>query len=62
MDSALAWPAAGEAREESRGTRGAGLRRRLEEVNRELWLVLSLFVLAGLSNLLLDGHHMVLGL
>ncbi|HKU23227.1 MAG TPA: HD-GYP domain-containing protein [Terriglobales bacterium] len=62
MESALAWSAAGRDSGESRGPRAAGLRRRLEEVNRELWLVLSLFVLAGLSNLLLDGHHMVLGL
>ncbi len=34
----------------------------LEEVNRELWLVLSLFILAGLMNFLLDAHRMVLGL
>lgn len=61
MESALSWPTEG-AGQEGRKMRAAGLRRRLEEVNRELWLVLSLFVLAGLSNLLLDGHHMVLGL
>lgn len=62
METALAWPGVDQARADSQRTRSAGLRRRLEEVNRELWLVLSLFVLAGLSNLLLDGHHMVLGL
>jgi len=62
MEAALAWPGVDHARADSQTNRGAGLRLRLEEVNRELWLVLSLFVLAGLSNLLLDGHHMVLGL
>jgi len=63
MESALPWAALGSGGDgEGRSSATAGLRRRLEEVNRELWLVLSLFVLAGLSNLLLDGHHMVLGL
>jgi len=36
--------------------------RRLSEVNRELWLLLSLFVLTFLLNSLLDSHHMLLGL
>lgn len=36
--------------------------RRLTEVNRELWLLLSLFILAALLNFLLDAHRMVLGL
>jgi len=36
--------------------------RRLTEVNRELWLLLSLFLLAALLNFLLDAHRMVLGL
>ncbi len=35
---------------------------RLSEVNRELWLVLSLFVLAGAINFLVDSQRMVLGL
>lgn len=35
--------------------------RRLEEVNRELWLVLSLFVIAALLNSLVAMHGMVLG-
>jgi putative nucleotidyltransferase with HDIG domain len=39
----------------------AGLRR-LADVNRELWLLLSLFVLAALVNSLLDSHRMLLGL
>ena len=39
-----------------------GALRRLSEVNRELWLVLSLFVLAGAINFLLDSQRMVLGL
>src|SRR3989442_13864697 len=34
---------------------------RLAEVNRELWLVLSLFVIAGLLNWLITSHGMVLG-
>jgi putative nucleotidyltransferase with HDIG domain len=36
--------------------------RRLNEVNRELWLLLSLFALAALLNSLLDSHRMLLGL
>lgn len=40
----------------------SGLLRRLAEVNRELWLVLSLFVLAGAINFLMDSQRMVLGL
>src|SRR5512146_1722429 len=62
MESALSWPGVDAKPTGSRGSRSGVLRRRLEEVNRELWLVLSLFILAGMSNLLLDGHHMVLGL
>ena len=34
---------------------------RLAEVNRELWLVLSLFVIAGMLNWLVASHRMVLG-
>src|SRR5713226_8729115 len=34
---------------------------RLTEVNRELWLVLSLFVIAGLLNWLVASHGMLLG-
>jgi putative nucleotidyltransferase with HDIG domain len=34
----------------------------LTEVNRELWLLLSLFVLAAALNSLLDAHRMLLGL
>src|SRR5207244_7395068 len=36
--------------------------RRVAEVNRELWLLLSLFALAALLNSLLDSHRMLLGL
>jgi putative nucleotidyltransferase with HDIG domain len=36
--------------------------RRLNDVNRELWLLLSLFALAFLLNSLLDSHRMLLGL
>jgi putative nucleotidyltransferase with HDIG domain len=34
---------------------------RLTDVNRELWLLLSLFALAALLNSLLDSHRMLLG-
>src|SRR6266581_9638203 len=34
---------------------------RVAEVNRELWLVLSLFVIAGLLNWLVASHGVVLG-
>jgi putative nucleotidyltransferase with HDIG domain len=36
--------------------------RHLSDVNRELWLLLSLFALAALLNTLLDAHRMLLGL
>lgn len=35
--------------------------RRLNEVNRELWLILSMFLIAGLLNSLVALHRMVLG-
>jgi len=41
--------------------RSEGLRR-LTVVNRELWLLLSIFVLTALLNSVLDSHHMLLGL
>src|SRR5450631_3613747 len=34
---------------------------RLADVNRELWLLLSLFMIAGLLNWLVASHGMVLG-
>lgn len=39
----------------------SSLLRRLLEVNRELWLLLSLFLIAGLLNSLIALHRMVLG-
>jgi len=36
--------------------------RRFADVNRELWLLLSLFLLAALLNSMLDSHRMLLGL
>ena len=39
-----------------------GLMRRLEEVNKELWLVFSLFALAGILNSLVASQRVVLGL
>jgi putative nucleotidyltransferase with HDIG domain len=41
---------------------GASLIDRLGEVNKELWLILSLLALAALMNYLITGHRMVLGL
>ncbi len=35
--------------------------RRFQEVNRELWLLLSLFAIAGLLNFLVALHRVVLG-
>ena len=40
----------------------SAVRRLLTEVNRELWVLLSLFALAALLNSLLDSHRMLLGL
>lgn len=37
------------------------VRGRLTDVNKELWLVLSLFFLAGVMNFLIASHRMVLG-
>src|SRR2546427_11284640 len=34
----------------------------LARINQELWLVLSLFVIAGLFNWLVASHRMILGL
>src|SRR5436305_8181681 len=34
---------------------------KLAEVNRELWLILSLFIIAGLLNWLVASHGMILG-
>jgi putative nucleotidyltransferase with HDIG domain len=53
-------PASGSASWLNRARAGGG--RYLSDVNRELWLLLSLFVLAALLNFLLDAHRMVLGL
>src|SRR5690348_923284 len=38
------------------------LKQRVAEVNQELWLVLSLFIVAGILNWLMDSGRMVLGL
>lgn len=35
---------------------------RLTEVNKELWLLLSMFVIAGVLNTVVTAHHMLLGL
>jgi putative nucleotidyltransferase with HDIG domain len=51
--------------ERSLGIRGrfeSGVLRRLEEVNKELWLILSLFALAGILNTLVASQRVVLGL
>jgi putative nucleotidyltransferase with HDIG domain len=41
---------------------GSSLLDRLAEVNKELWLVLSLLAIAALMNYMMTGHRMVLGL
>jgi putative nucleotidyltransferase with HDIG domain len=41
---------------------GSRLLDRLAEVNKELWLILTLLAIAALMNYLITGHHMVLGL
>jgi putative nucleotidyltransferase with HDIG domain len=43
-------------------TLGSPVLNRLAEVNKELWLVLSLLAIAGLMNYLMTGHRMLLGL
>jgi putative nucleotidyltransferase with HDIG domain len=43
-------------------TLGSRLLDRLAEVNKELWLVLSLLAIAALMNYLITGHRMLLGL
>jgi putative nucleotidyltransferase with HDIG domain len=40
---------------------GSNLKLRLAQVNRELWLVLSLFIIAGLINWLVASHRLILG-
>lgn len=40
---------------------GSNLKFRLAQVNRELWLVLSLFMIAGLINWLVASHRLILG-
>jgi putative nucleotidyltransferase with HDIG domain len=41
---------------------GSGLRERLAEVNKELWLILSLMVIAAILNFLVAPHRILLGL
>jgi putative nucleotidyltransferase with HDIG domain len=43
-------------------TWGSSLADKLAEVNKELWLVLSLLAIAAVMNYLITGHRMVLGL
>src|SRR6266540_1154600 len=49
-------PAAWPSHRQSKGLR------QLSQVNNELWLLLSIFVLTVVFNTLLDSHHMLLGL
>jgi putative nucleotidyltransferase with HDIG domain len=41
---------------------GSSVVDKLAEVNKELWLILSLLAIAGLMNYLMTGHRMLLGL
>jgi hypothetical protein len=43
------------------GRRPAGWKRQLRQVNRELWLLLAIFVIGGVLNTLLASERMVLG-
>jgi putative nucleotidyltransferase with HDIG domain len=43
-------------------TMGSSVVDKLAEVNKELWLILSLLAIAGLMNYLITGHRMLLGL
>ena len=43
-------------------TMGSSVVDKLAEVNKELWLILSLLAIAGLMNYLMTGHRMLLGL
>ena len=43
-------------------TLGSTVAEKLAEVNKELWLILSLLAIAGLMNYLITGHRMLLGL
>jgi putative nucleotidyltransferase with HDIG domain len=43
------------------GRIGSSIVRKFEEVNRELWLLLTMFVIAGVFNYLLSSHRMLLG-
>ncbi len=38
------------------------LKHQLSEVNKELWLVLSMISIIGIMNYLVTGHRMLLGL
>ena len=49
------------ATSDTAGVLAANFRRQLERVNKELWLVLSLFVIAALLNSLVASQRMVLG-
>ncbi len=43
-------------------TLGSAVAEKLTEVNKELWLILSLLAIAALMNYLITGHRMLLGL
>jgi hypothetical protein len=40
---------------------GSGFKRSISQVNKELWLILSMLGLAAAMNFLFTGHHMILG-
>lgn len=52
----------GEARAEWRSQQGPALWKQLETVNKELWIILSMFFIAGILNFAISSQRMVLAL
>src|ERR1022692_4114050 len=59
MKSSLAYEREFARRVDTAG--GSNLKLRLPQVNQELWLVLSLFIIAGLINWLVASHRLIVG-
>jgi putative nucleotidyltransferase with HDIG domain len=59
MKSSLAYEREFARRVDTAG--GSNLKIRLPQVNQELWLVLSLFIIAGLINWLVASHRLIVG-
>jgi HD superfamily phosphodiesterase len=59
-DENMAMDGSGEAPVRSR-TAGPAVKKGVPQINKELWLILSMLGLAAALNFLLTGHHMILG-